>query len=106
MKKPTPQWIGKIFVTTFLVLLSTLSFAGGDVEREELQRVLEEIKYVKNSLIIARNRVDEHERLSFNYDALASDLDLISLGISDYLGKARREPRELPELKGDYRHAR
>lgn len=106
MEKHTTQWIGKIFVTTVLLFQCASSFAGSDVEREELQRVLEEIQYVKNSLIIARNRADEGNRLSFNYDALASDLGLITQGISDYLGKARREPRELHELKGDYRHAR
>ena len=98
----------KVFFSTLVgvVVVCQSVNAESDVEREELQRVLEEVHYVQKSLIIARNRVDETKKITFNYDALSNDLSLISQGISDYLNEARREPRLLPPIDGEYRHAR
>ncbi len=89
-----------------LCVFQSAALSANDSEREELYRVLEEIRYVEKSLIVARNRANEGEQMTFNYDALSQDLTIISEGISDYLEKARRAPRLIRELQGEYHHAR
>lgn len=86
------------------IIVAPFATADSDVEREELHRILDEIRYLEKSLIIARNRVNPNDNTRFNYDALSGDLQKISEGIADYLNDERREPRKLIDVSGEYTH--
>lgn len=106
MKMKTGSLSWSAWLIAVLIVCSQTVGASEDVEREELTRILHEIRYLEKSLIIARTRADEEAVTTFDYDALADDLYYISEGISDHLNRIRREPRTLPAIDGEYRHGR
>lgn len=106
METKQGKWSWRVVFVTAIVVCAQCVHANEDVEREELTRILNEIIYLKKSLIIARNRADKNASTQFDYDALADDLNHMSEGISDHLNHIRREPRTLPAIDGEYRDGR
>lgn len=84
------------------VLVGTYAHAVNDAERQELTRLLEELTWLDNIILVARNSTDGQEREMFHYEMLEQDLSQIRQGIRDYLNGERREPRTLPAIEGQY----
>jgi RAQPRD family integrative conjugative element protein len=85
--------MNKALTIGFLALLAaSVSHAYSDQERTALENETE------------REATGHPMDFRFDYSALEADLSLIRQGVQDYLRKARREPRELPPLSGDYRN--
>lgn len=85
-----------------LTCSSMHAHAVSAAERQEMARLLEELAYLDNIILVARNSVGDQEREIFNYEILEQDLSQIKQGIRDYLDAERREPRTLPEIDGQY----
>lgn len=92
-------------LTTFLLLatVATASYAASDEERAALANFITELDALNEIIDESKRDADASTDFSFDYPALQADLSLIRQGVLDYLQKARREPRELPPLSGDYR---
>lgn len=96
----------KALTIGFLALLAaSVSHASGDQERAALENFLVELDALTEIANEAERAATDHPMdVRFDYSALEADLSLIRQGVQDYLRKARREPRELPPLSGDYRN--
>lgn len=92
-------------LTTFLLLVSvtTGSHAASDEERAALANFITELDALNEIIDDSKRAADLSSEFTFDYPALQADLSLIRQGVLDYLQKARREPRELPPLSGEYR---
>lgn len=92
-------------LTTFLLLASvtTASHATSDEERAALANFITELDALNEIIDDSKRAADLSSEFTFDYPALQADLSLIRQGVLDYLQKARREPRELPPLSGEYR---
>lgn len=92
-------------LTTFLLLASvtTTSHAASDEESAALANFITELDALNEVIDESKRGADLSSEFTFDYPALQADLSLIRQGVLDYLQKARREPRELPPLSGEYR---
>jgi RAQPRD family integrative conjugative element protein len=96
----------KALTIGFLALLAaSVSHASGDQERTVLDNFLVELDALTEIVNEAERAGTDHPTdIRFDYSALETDLSLIRQGVQDYLRKARREPRDLQPLSGDYRN--
>lgn len=87
----------------FLLLCITVQSArANDQEREVLSRLLHELNYLDNVIIVAKQSASDNSFSTFDYDALEHDLTQVKTGITDYLNQERREPRVIEAITGDY----
>ncbi len=96
----------KRYLSIFLIGLSPSVFAVDEFEREELSRLLNELHYLDNIMIVAKNVAGDHGGVQFDYKALEDDLQRIKYGIAEYLNGMKREPRAVQDVSGDYSFAR
>lgn len=75
------------------VLMCSHTVADSDHERQELSRLLSELHYLDNIIIVAKNSADDDRPETFDYATLEEDLQLIRRGIAAYLNQERRDPR-------------
>jgi RAQPRD family integrative conjugative element protein len=94
----------KVLTAALLSLpIATASYAASDQERTALTNLITELELLTKVVNESQRIADPSTDIRFDYPALHADLELIRQGILDHLQKARREPRELPPLSGDYK---
>lgn len=71
-------------------------------EREVLAYTLEEFVALERLLIEAERRAEPDARIFIDYAALRRDLQEVKLGIRQYLGEERPQPRAFVPLEADY----
>ena len=93
-----------IFFHVFVVgLVSPLTHADADAERESLARIIHELEILEPLLDEAKAAADPDARVRFRYDWLKKDLESIRRGILEHIDAPRAEPRVPVPLRGDYR---
>jgi RAQPRD family integrative conjugative element protein len=85
-----------------LLLAVGTARADADSEREALARIAHELQRLQAEVAQAAKTADSTARVTFRYDWLAKDLELVQRGVTDHLD-APRQPRPVPPLTGDYR---
>jgi RAQPRD family integrative conjugative element protein len=80
-----------------------LARAYAEGEREQLARVIHELRAVEPLLRAAQSQADPDARVRFRYDWLRQDLERVRSGIEEHIHAPRAEPRSFPPLRGDYR---
>ncbi|WP_230971767.1 integrative conjugative element protein, RAQPRD family [Nitrogeniibacter aestuarii] len=86
----------------FVSLSMSAAHADSGMERENLARIQNELRFLKQQVQDAAAHGGTGDRIRFRYDWLARDLDLMALAIDEHLD-APRQPRSVPPLRGDYR---
>jgi len=94
----------RVFILLFigLGLWSSRSVADDDAERARLARIAKEIDALAPLIRDARGQADPEARVRFDYGRLRHDLATVRAGLRDYLNAARRTPRTIPPLDGEY----
>ena len=89
-----------------MVTFSHVSLASSEVEKDELKRVIKELKYLEAdvSKISQLRRADDTE--AFNYEALAQDLKAVREAVERHVAAPSRQPRKLQPLKLEYGNIR
>ncbi len=83
---------------------ATTAMADRDHEHEALAQLVHELDALKPLIETAQQASDPSARLRFQYDWLRQDVERMQSGIQMHLTAPRRQPRDLPPLKGDYRY--
>lgn len=96
----------KRYLSILVIGLSPSVFAVDEYEREELSRLLNELNYLDNIIVVAKNSGGEHGREQFDYTALEQDIQRIKNGIAQYLNTTKRDPRSVKKISGEYSVAR
>ena len=73
-------------------------------EKYELHNVVTELHTVKKIIKQAESSANKDARIRFDYEVLQKDLEKIRQGIQDYINAVQRDPRQLPEINGEYKH--
>lgn len=85
-----------------LVGLVQPSFAGSEIEREQLQLVLKQLAII-DSLVMQADASQQSDRYRLDYEQLRADVRAVKSGIEGYLTPGRAQPRDLNALSGQYR---
>ena len=87
-----------------LCMLATMAKADVWAEREALAKVSSEISALERLVIDASHIHDQDGRVTFNYDRLMRDLEVIRLGIGEHLQRPINPvmPLDYQGLRGDY----
>ena len=100
-------------VPTFLVAAllmgqSPMALAESPAQRQELVAALRQLDALEHAVVhsAAHTSVIPGERYHFDYPRLLADLARVRAGIQAHLTPSRAQPREPPELAGDYRTER
>ncbi len=75
---------------------------GEDAEREQLARIAFELERLQEMVVAAARMAPTGQRVSFRYEWLARDLQLVRSGVNEHLD-APRQPRPVAPLRGEYR---
>ena len=97
------------FLVTALVLgQSPMALAESPAQRQELVAALRQLDALEHAVVhsAAHTSVIPGERYHFDYPRLLADLARVRAGIQAHLTPSRAQPREPPELAGDYRTER
>ena len=98
-----------IFLVTALLLgQSPMALAESPAQRQELVAALRQLDALERTVAdsAARAPIQPGERYHFDYPRLLADLARVRAGIQAHLTPSRAQPREPPELAGDYRTER
>ena len=98
-----------IFLVTALLLgQSPMALAESPAQRQELVAALRQLDALEHAVVhsAAHTSVIPGERYHFDYPRLLADLARVRAGIQAHLTPSRAQPREPPELAGDYRTER
>ena len=91
-----------VLVPGFLLGLALPSFAGSEIEREQLQLVLKQLAII-DSLVMQADASQQTDRYRLDYEQLRADVRAVKGGIEGYLTPERAQPRDLRFFSGDYR---
>lgn len=89
------------FGTLFLLLALALQ-AERDAERDMLLRVSLKLQSLNSLIAEAEKEQDTSARVTFRYDWLKRDLQLIQSGVDSYLTDTHLQPRSFEKLQGIY----
>ena len=95
-------------VTALLMGQSPMALAESPAQRQELVAALRQLDALEHAVVhsAAHTSVIPGERYHFDYPRLLADLARVRAGIQAHLTPSRAQPREPPELAGDYRTER
>ena len=85
-----------------------MALAESPAQRQELVAALRQLDALERTVAdsAARAPIQPGERYHFDYPRLLADLARVRAGIQAHLTPSRAQPREPPELAGDYRTER
>ena len=97
-----------LLVTALLLGQSQMALAESPAQRQELVAALRQLDALEHAVVhsAAHTSVIPGERYHFDYPRLLADLARVRAGIQAHLTPSRAQPREPPELAGDYRTER
>lgn len=97
-----------LLVTALLLGQSPMALAESPAQRQELVAALRQLDALEHAVVhsAAHTSVIPGERYHFDYPRLLADLARVRAGIQAHLTPSRAQPREPPELAGDYRTER
>ena len=95
-------------VAALLMGQSPMALAESPAQRQELVAALRQLDALEHAVVhsAAHTSVIPGERYHFDYPRLLADLARVRAGIQAHLTPSRAQPREPPELAGDYRTER
>ncbi len=86
----------------FLILFITPVFADEDLERSNLAKLVQEIDYLMSRVDDIQHDAPANQRITFHYETLKEDLNLIRSGINEHIGQSLKAGRNLKPLSGQY----
>ncbi|MBT7208965.1 MAG: conjugal transfer protein [Gammaproteobacteria bacterium] len=90
-------------VSAFLLTLCMNSVnADADLERNNLAKLVQEIDYLMTRVDDIQQDAPANQRITFHYDTLKSDLNMIRIGINDHINQSLKAGRDLKPLSGQY----
>ena len=97
-----------LLVTALLLGQSPMALAESPAQRQELVAALRQLDALEHAVVhsAAHTSVIPGERYHFDYPRLLADLARVRAGIQAHLTPSRAQPREPPQLAGDYRTER
>lgn len=92
----------KLVPAIFLMLFINPLFADVDLERSNLAKLVKEIDYLMTRVEDIKQDVPAKQRITFHYETLKEDLNLIRVGINDHISQSLKAGRNLKPLSGQY----
>jgi RAQPRD family integrative conjugative element protein len=92
------------FGLVLIFIFNSPANADADPEREILVQLVHELEVFAMLVDRAERRADPDARIRFRYDWLRQDLERVRRGIKEHIDAPQSEPRQVPPLRGDYRH--
>jgi RAQPRD family integrative conjugative element protein len=90
-------------VSAFLLTLCMNSVnADADLERNNLAKLVQEIDYIMTRVDDIQQDASVNHRITFHYDTLKNDLNMIRVGINDHINQSLKAGRDLKPLSGQY----
>ena len=90
-------------VSVFLLTLCMNSVnADADLERNNLAKLVQEIDYLMTRVDDIQQGAPVNQRITFNYDTLKNDLNMIRVGINNHINQSLMAGRDLKPLSGQY----
>ncbi|WP_437884522.1 RAQPRD family integrative conjugative element protein [Pseudomonas sp. LRF_L74] len=84
------------------IMLLLFSTGAKSAHKDDLALALRQLTTIEQ-LVVRANSTAGPSRYTFNTSRFSEDLEHIRSGIRDYLSPVRAQPRDLFEIKGDYR---
>jgi RAQPRD family integrative conjugative element protein len=76
--------------------------ADTDLERNNLAKLVQEIDYLMTRVNDIQQDAPGNQRITFHYDTLKNDLNMIRVGINDHINQSIKAGRDLKPLSGQY----
>ena len=93
----------KIFAPAILLtLFLNPVMADADLERSNLAKLVQEIDYLMTRVDDIQQDAPTKQRITFHYDTLKNDLNMIRVGINDHINQSLKAGRDLKPLSGQY----
>ena len=94
--------ITKLASAFLLTLFMNLLNADTDLERNNLAKLVQEIDYLMTRVNDIQQDAPGNQRITFHYDTLKNDLNMIRVGINDHINQSIKAGRDLKPLSGQY----
>ncbi|MBT3724194.1 MAG: conjugal transfer protein [Gammaproteobacteria bacterium] len=92
----------KLVSAFLLTLFMNLLNADTDLERNNLAKLVQEIDYLMTRVNDIQQDAPGNQRITFHYDTLKNDLNMIRVGINDHINQSIKAGRDLKPLSGQY----
>ena len=94
--------ITKLAPAFLLILFINPVNADADLERSNLSKLIQEIEYLMTRVDDIQHDAPVNQRITFHYDTLKDDLNMIRIGINDHISQSLRAGRDIKPLSGQY----
>jgi len=94
--------ITKLASAFLLTLCMNSVNADADLERNNLAKLVQEIDYLMARVDDIQQDSPGNQRITFHYDTLKNDLNMIRVGINDHINQSLKAGRDLKPLSGQY----
>ena len=92
----------KLAPAFLLILFINPVNADADLERSNLSKLIQEIEYLMTRVDDIKHDSPVNQRITFHYDTLKDDLNMIRIGINDHISQSLRAGRDIKPLSGQY----
>lgn len=99
MSQLTKTTLVPVFLLTFCMNSAN---ADADLERNNLAKMVQEIDYLMTRVGDIQQDAPVNQRITFHYDTLKNDLNMIRVGINDHINQSLKAGRDLKPLSGQY----
>ncbi len=84
------------------LMIPVTSFANTDLEKQDLYRVLKEIKLMETLIVSAESHAVKGARLQVRYQDIRSDLKKFKSGVLERFKFEEIQPKKVDPIDGDY----
>jgi RAQPRD family integrative conjugative element protein len=99
MSHPMMTKLAPVFLLTLFINPVN---ADVDLERSNLSKLVEEIAYLMTRVDDIQHDAPVNQRITFHYDTLKDDLNMIRVGINDHISQSLKAGRDIKPLSGQY----
>ena len=92
----------KLVPAFLLIVFINPLYANDELERSNLSKLVQEIDYLMTRVDDIQQDAPTKQRITFHYDTLKNDLNMISVGIIDHINQSLKAGRDLKSLSGQY----
>jgi len=92
----------KLVTAFLLIVFINPLYANDELERSNLSKLVQEIDYLMTRVDDIQQDAPINQRITFHYDTLKNDLNMIRVGIIDHINQSLKAGRDLKPLSGQY----
>ena len=93
----------KIILISILLMTTPHVNADIDAEKAKLALIIHELETITPLIAEAETLVNKGDRIQFQYEWLARDIERIKSGIQAHINAPRIHPRNFPPIDSNYR---